>query len=234
MASKGVVSQVVHCWEDVIPEEELARARAAARHDPRGVRPALLMVDLHNRAFGDRREPLDAARQRFPLACGEAAWDALPALEALLDVARRAGVPIVHTTGEPRSEAMLGRVTNLAGKGGISSEWDLDFVEPLRPREGELVVYKPMASAFFGTPLTTHLRRLGVDTLVIAGESTSGCVRASVVDAHSSGYGVLVAEAATFDRSDISHKVNLFDMHQKYAEVCDLETVEQYFQAVGS
>jgi nicotinamidase-related amidase len=230
MAGEDIVSRMVHCWEDVVPGEELARAQGAMRHDPRGSRPALLMVDLHNRAFGDRREPLDTARQRFPLACGEAAWEALPALEELLGLARRAGIPIVHTTGEPRPEAMLGRVTNLVGAGGISGEWDLDFVEGLRPREGELVIYKPMASAFFGTALATHLRRLSIDTLVIAGESTSGCVRASVVDAHSSGFGVLVVEDATFDRSEISHKVNLFDMHQKYAEVCHLEAVRRYLE----
>jgi nicotinamidase-related amidase len=82
-----------------------------------------------------------------------------------------------------------------------------------------VVLFKQRASAFFGTPLVAHLTQLGIDTIIVCGESTSGCVRASTVDGYSYGYHMVMAEECCFDRSDISHKVNLFDLHHKYADV---------------
>ena len=84
---------------------------------------------------------------------------------------------------------------------------------------------KERASAFAGTPLAAHLNELDVNGLIVCGESTSGCVRASVVDAYSAGFHVTVVEECVFDRSELSHKVNLFDMHHKYADVMVLEEV---------
>ena len=81
------------------------------------------------------------------------------------------------------------------------------------------------ASAFSGTPLFSHLSLLGIQSLIACGESTSGCVRASVVDAYSNGFHVVVVEECCFDRSMLSHKVNLFDMHHKYTDVIHLDDV---------
>jgi nicotinamidase-related amidase len=83
------------------------------------------------------------------------------------------------------------------------------------------VVSKAKASAFFGTPLLTHLTRQRIDTLIVAGTTTSGCVRATVVDAMSHGFRVLVAEDACFDRSRFAHAANLFDIQLKYGSVID-------------
>ena len=85
------------------------------------------------------------------------------------------------------------------------------------------MVTKQRASAFYGTPLVAHLTQLGIKTLIVCGESTSGCVRASVVDAYSNGFHVVLVEECCFDRSELSHKVNLFDMHHKYADVMRLD-----------
>ena len=90
---------------------------------------------------------------------------------------------------------------------------------------GEVVIYKERASGFFGTPLIAHLRQAGADSLIIFGESTSGCVRASTVDAYSYGFHNVVVEECTYDRSMLSHKVNLFDLHHKYADVMHIEKV---------
>jgi maleamate amidohydrolase len=87
------------------------------------------------------------------------------------------------------------------------------------------VIYKERASAFFGTPLVAHLQMLRVNSLIICGESTSGCVRASTVDAFSYGFHNVVVEECTYDRSMLSHKVNLFDLHHKYADVLHVEEV---------
>jgi len=95
-----------------------------------------------------------------------------------------------------------------------------------------LIIYKERASAFFGTPLIAHLTWLQADTLLVCGESTSGCVRASVVDAYSFGIHPVVIEECCFDRSLISHKINLFDLHHKYADVMHLDEVKGHLDTM--
>ncbi len=94
-----------------------------------------------------------------------------------------------------------------------------------KPQAGDVVITKQRASVFFGTPLTAHLTQLGIQTLIVCGESTSGCVRATAVDAYSHGYQVVLVEECCFDRSLLSHKVNLFDMHHKYVDVMHVDQV---------
>jgi maleamate amidohydrolase len=94
-----------------------------------------------------------------------------------------------------------------------------------------VVITKQRASAFYGTPLTAHLTQLGVQTLIVCGESTSGCVRASAVDAYSHGYHVVLVEECCFDRSPLSHKINLFDLHHKYADVMHVGEVAEQLSA---
>ena len=95
------------------------------------------------------------------------------------------------------------------------------------------MIYKERASAFFGTPLVAHLRRMGVRSLIVCGESTSGCVRASTVDAYSHGFHNVLVEECTYDRSMLSHKVNLFDLHHKYADVMHVEEVIQHLESMA-
>ncbi|MGH6784613.1 MAG: isochorismatase family protein, partial [Sphingomicrobium sp.] len=103
--------------------------------------------------------------------------------------------------------------------------------EEFKPQPGDVVIFKERASGFFGTPLVAHLTQLGVDSLIVCGESTSGCVRASCVDAYSLGYHVSIVEECVFDRSPLSHKVNLFDLHHKYADVMHLDEVVAHLDA---
>ena len=84
---------------------------------------------------------------------------------------------------------------------------------------------KERPSAFFGTPLVAHLNQRRIDSLIVCGESTSGCVRASCLEGHMYGFHVSIVEECVFDRSEIIHKVNLFDMHHKYADVMKLDEV---------
>jgi nicotinamidase-related amidase len=99
--------------------------------------------------------------------------------------------------------------------------------EEFKPQAGDVMIYKERASGFFGTPLVAHLTQKGIDSLIVCGESTSGCVRASCVDAYSLGYHVSIVEECVFDRSPLSHKVNLFDLHHKYADVMKLEELKE-------
>lgn len=212
-----------HCWDDVVGPDERLIARQYQGERRLGRRPALLLVDCYRKVFGDTPQPLERAIEEFPATCGLAGWEALGALELLLDTARTSRVPVVYTTGEARPAARLGATTLRARVDGEDQAAGYEIVPRLAPRDGELLVRKSRASAFFGTPLSTWLRQLDVDTLVVGGETTSGCVRASVVDAYSHGFAVAVVEEATFDRSLLSHKVNLFDMHLKYASVVHVE-----------
>ena len=97
-----------------------------------------------------------------------------------------------------------------------------------------MVITKQRASVFFGTPLMAHLTQLGVQSLIICGESTPGCVRASAVDAYSNGLHVVLVEECCFDRSILSHKVNLFDMHHKYADVMHVGAVIAHLEALAA
>jgi maleamate amidohydrolase len=212
-----------HCWDDLIgPDERLIAGRYETRR-PLGTRPVVLMIDCYRKVFGDRPQPLADAIDEWPATCGINAWTALPSMEKLLSGAREAGVPVIHTTGEARPGSRLGAATRRARAEGEDDLAGYAFMPSLAPIDGELTVRKSRASAFFGTPVSTWLRQLDADTLIVAGESTSGCVRASAVDAYSHGLNVAVVEEATFDRSMLSHKVNLFDMHLKYASVLHLE-----------
>ncbi|HET8691446.1 MAG TPA: isochorismatase family protein, partial [Steroidobacteraceae bacterium] len=107
------------------------------------------------------------------------------------------------------------------------------FAQGLEPRPGEQVFTKQYASAFFGTGLAEALRALGVDTVLIAGVSTSGCVRASAVDACQHGFVPLVVREAVGDRHPAPHEANLFDLQAKYAEVISLEEAERYLGGAG-
>jgi maleamate amidohydrolase len=219
-----------HCWDDVIGDDErLVASRYDTLRAP-GTRPALLMIDCYRKVFGDGPASLAEAIDRFPSSCGAAAWDALPHLQRLLASARAGGVPVLHTTGDPTA---VGGVTRRRPVADQDEAAGLEFVEELAPRPGEIVVRKSRASAFFGTPLSAILRRLDVDTVVVAGETTSGCVRASAVDAYSHGFSVIVVEEATFDRSPLSHKVNLFDLSLKYARVLHTDQATAYLASVG-
>ena len=97
----------------------------------------------------------------------------------------------------------------------------------------DILILKQRASIFAGTPLSSHLALLGVQSLIVCGESTSGCVRASVVDGYSSGYHVTVVEECTYDRAELTHKVNLFDMHHKYADVMHIDEVLAHLDSLG-
>ena len=114
---------------------------------------------------------------------------------------------------------------------GKVGENPLGIFPAFEPRREDVTIFKLRASGFFGTPLIAHLTQNEVDTVIVCGESTSGCVRASVADAYSYGFHVVVVEECTYDRSLLSHKVNLFDMHHKYADVMHLDEVAERLEA---
>jgi nicotinamidase-related amidase len=210
-----------HCWKDVIDPDTVAVYQAYRRKTYVGANPAVLAIDLYNKAYlgGDR--PVVEVDREHSGSCGENAWRALPPTQQLFAAARRAGVPVIYTTRHVDTGGVQSTNRNFSRL----ADDVYDIKAELAPAPGELVIYKERASAFFGTPLIAHLQMKGVDSLIICGESTSGCVRASTVDAYSYGFHNVVVEECTYDRSMITHKVNLFDLHHKYADVLHVEEV---------
>ncbi len=218
-----------HAWEDVIDDEIRAIAgNYAARMGLRD-RPALLCIDNYNAVFGDQPQPVQEAMKRFPSSCGLAAWDAIEPTRRLMSAARSAGIPLIHTHGMAELPDLVQRAqTTKRSATGHDRAWDMAHFAQLAPLPGEIVIDKLRATAFYGTPVNAYLTQLGVNTLIFCGNSTSGCVRASAVDGYNAGYRVAVVEECVFDRNWLSHKVNLFDLNSKYADVMFLDEVLQY------
>jgi nicotinamidase-related amidase len=219
-----------HCWRDLVPREIVDVYRFYRRETFVGPRPALLAIDLYNLVFEGGPRPVAEVVQAHPSSCGVHAWSAIAPLQELFALARSRGLPIFYTTVETRKEAGPGQVraTNRAARVGDDA---YRIREEFRSEPGDVVIYKERASAFFGTPLIAHLHRRGVESLIVCGESTSGCVRASVVDAYSYGFHTVVVEEGCFDRSPLSHAINLFDMHHKYADVMHLAELKRHLGA---
>ena len=210
-----------HCWKDIVDAETLEIYEPYRREVRVGRNPAVLAIDLYNKAYQGGPGPVREVNRRHPGACGEHAWNALEPTRQLFAAARKAGIPVIYTTRHADTDG----VRSTHRRMGREPEELYHIKEELAPMPGDLVIYKERASGFFGTPLVAHLRKLGAESLIICGESTSGCVRASTVDAYSYAFHNVVVEECTYDRSLLSHKVNLFDLHHKYADVMHVEEV---------
>jgi maleamate amidohydrolase len=214
-----------HCWKDVIPEADLQLYAGWRRETFVGPRPALLAIDLYDLVYRGGPKPPIELNDHYPNTCGIFAHRAIEPTKKLFAAARRAGIPIFYCTQETRP--------NNRPKGAVSTRNQRPRPGPdaysiyheFTPKPSDVVIWKQRASAFQGSPLFSHLSILGIQSLIVCGESTSGCVRASVVDAYSSGFHVAVVEECTFDRAELTHKVNLFDLHHKYADVMHLDEV---------
>jgi nicotinamidase-related amidase len=212
-------------WDDVIPESDKAWYRHYWQGDPAerplrgGARPAVIVVDMWD---------LTKTLVEWPSGYSDTGEDCAAAIRRLLDVARPTGVPVFFTSNYPPNSqptpAELGRWV-----GTIMRTETHEIYDVIRPVEGEVVIYKgARPSAFFGTNLASMLIYHDIDTVIVTGMLTSGCVRATVFDAFQYNYQVIVPEECVADRAQISHKVNLFDMHMKYADVVPLADVISY------
>ena len=217
-----------HSWQDVVSAEDIELYKHYQRELFVGRRPAILAIDLYNSAYQGGPRPVHEVAKEFPSACGEYAWNAIEPTKQLFAMARARGFPVVYTTGEDRPEARPNRLrsTNRSPKNR-----PFGIYEAFAPEPEDLIIYKQRASGFYGTPLVAQLVQMGVDTVLVCGESTSGCVRASVADAYSNGFHVVIAEECVYDRALLSHKVNLFDMHHKYADVMHLDELAEHLEA---
>lgn len=214
-------------WEDLLTERD-KQVISAAGYDKEGAsswksrgmgtNPVVLVIDMQRLVVGEDEPILDAIED-YRTAMGEIAWDAIDHIELFLDFAREQGLPVMYTRVVPSSY-------------DDPDHDDLDIVEAVVPEDGEVVVDKSYASAFYGTDLLSRLVRGDHDSVIIVGNSTSGCVRATAIDAQQNGFDVILPQECLFDRIEASHKVALLDMWMKYAEVLEREEVEAYVEEI--
>lgn len=198
-------------------EDLQATVRAGFGHRaPRGSSPAIVVVDLC-RGFTDVASPL-----------GSDLTQVVEATSDLIEAARLATAPVVFTTisydeaeADGVGNAWLAKSPGLRVLRAGSEAVQIDPRLPYRPDDP--VLAKKGASAFFGTPLASMLTSLRVDTVLVCGATTSGCVRATVVDAVQSGFNVLVPRECVGDRARGPHTASLFDIDAKYGDVIALE-----------
>ena len=206
-----------------------------------GKRPAVIVVDVNYHFCGDRPAPILESIKRWRASCGEEAWQGIAAIRKLLAAARERGLPVIYTTGARRDDgwdagswAWKNPRTNekpTTEHGGLDGN---TIVREIEPQPRDIVIPKHKPSAFFGTPLLSFLVHLGVDSLLLAGTTTSGCVRATAVDAFSNNYRVAVVEECCFDRAQASHALSLCDLHAKYADIVGLDDAVQFVKSLDA
>jgi len=216
-----------HIWDDLLSEQDkqvISKAgydeSGAASWESRGLgeNPMVLVIDMQRLVVGEDEPILDAIED-YRTAMGDIAWEAIEHMDPFLEFARDRGLPVTYTRVVPSSY-------------DDPDHEDLDIVEPVEPEPEDTVIDKSYASAFYGTDLLSRLVRGDHDSVIIVGNSTSGCVRATSVDAQQHGFDVILPQECLFDRIEASHKIGLLDLWMKYAEVQELEEVEAYVESV--
>ncbi|MYZ45205.1 isochorismatase family protein [Schauerella aestuarii] len=222
-------------WDNIISEDEQRAYRAAGFGRPSGlgVRPALLIIDVQYRTVGTTPQPFWESIKEFPTSCGDVGWKAVGNIAKLLATFRERGWPVLYPHVAPKTSTDAGRLADKVPSIMTIPAHGYDFVKEVAPQPGDVLLPKKHPSAFFGTALASHLIDLQADTLIVTGCTTSGCVRGSVVDAFSLNFRVFVPQDAVYDRSQVSHAVNLFDMSEKYADVGTTESIIASLQNVG-
>jgi maleamate amidohydrolase len=214
-------------WMKQVPPDEVKNYDKAGfmAEAKIGERTALIVIDVTYGFTGSEGLTMDEAIAEFRPACGPIAWETMPRIARLINMFRELGRPVVFTRGHPYNVLFAGKATKSTRSMKQPPKFN-EFPPQIMPREDEFILEKTRASVFFQTPMASYLVQNQIDTVVVCGVSTSGCVRASVVDCFSHGFNTIVIDDCCFDRSNYAHCANLFDMHAKYANVISLDELE--------
>jgi len=227
-------------WTGLLSPAELERLKRArfGRRIGFGARPAILVIDVQNYMVGDRPEPIELSARRFPSSCGLRGWEAMSAIRNLLDVAHERHVPVFYTRfalrRDGRDIGVYGRKRELLQTENwcIEGTFGAEISAEIAPTEADMSFVKKKPSAFWGTPLLGYLVDRKIDSVLVTGGTTSNCVRATVFDSASYNFRTMVIEECVFDRVEISHRVNLFDMDRQFADVVTLAATLEYLRAL--
>lgn len=231
-------------WKDNLSPADRTRIRKTGLTGPEGLgkSPALLVIDVSWAFAGDDpKEDIFDSIRRWPNSCGREGWDAIARIATLISTAREAGLPVIYSTGRTRADGWdvgswrwKNARTDLAPARAERRPVGNEIVNALEPAPSELVFRKRKPSMFFGTQAATRLRQYGCDSVILTGTTTSGCVRASAVDAFSHGFRVCAVSDACFDRGEASHAIALFDVAMRYGSVMEAIGAVAHMRAVHS
>ena len=216
-------------WEQYITDD-VKSMYAHYRSEPKiRKRPCLLLIDLYNLSYKGGNLPVSEVIKTNPSGCGEHAYRAIEPTKKLIGLFRHHKLPIIFTTRDWKAHTGGTHSTQRQRKNIYEADYDIYAELPLEP--SDILIRKSRASVFFNTELDDVIKEQGIDSIMVGGESTSGCVRASVVDAYSRSLPPVLIEECVFDRNPISHAINLFDMHHKYGHVTTLDKATRLLDA---
>jgi nicotinamidase-related amidase len=191
----------------------MSRGASTFSSRSQGESPALLIVDMQ-RLFVGADVPILEALAEAPTMIGEAGWRAIECMSPLIEQVQKQGFPVIYAKMMPHNVSVDDPL--------------LTIVDALQPCATDKIINKTTSSMFFQTGLTEYLRSQGCDSVILVGNSTSGCIRTAAVDANQYGFSVYVPYECVFDRIEASHKIGLLDMWMKYANVLSTsETIER-------
>lgn len=222
-------------WEDELSETDKVVIKKGGYGKKRGLgkKPLLVIIDVQHNYVGEDK-PIEEQIDKWPSGGGEKAWTAIRKIKELKEEAKNAGIPIMYTRNVQKKSIDFDSFAMKADRDNskyIDGQPETQIVKEIAPEENEIVVDKSYASAFYGTPLISYLIKMAIDSLIIVGGSSSGCVRASAVDAVTRNFNVAVVEDATYDRIELSHKAALLDLWMKYCDVSSADEVLEYMQS---
>lgn len=226
-------------WDEFITDLD-RQVFAAAGYGKRigfGTRPALFVIDVQYNFLGDTPMPILEAVKQYRTACGEEGWKAVPHIKRLLDIARAKNFPVFYSISERRKDHADSGVQRFKNHrhedgGSVIGSKGVEVPEELVFLEKDTRISKRKPSAFFGTLLMSYLNDLDVDSIVLTGTSTSGCIRATAVDAYSYNFRTVIPEECVFDRFASSHAINLRDLDTKYADVISTDETAALLEAL--
>ncbi|MCI9331144.1 MAG: isochorismatase family protein [Oscillibacter sp.] len=218
-------------WNDMLTGHDRKCLANTASFQPRrglGKRPAIIVIDMQRAVIGEDR-PIYEQQDRYPYACGNFAWAAIRHIQPLLSYARAHGVPILYSKHCYRPEyGFAGRPANDVF---AFDNPDCDIIPQLAPVvPGDTVVEKQGPSVFFATNVNNSLRSKGVDTVLLVGNTTSGCARATAIDATSLSFHTALIEECVFDRLEMAHRASMFDLQYKYCDVLPIREIYEYLE----
>ncbi|MCU6794110.1 MULTISPECIES: isochorismatase family protein [Paenibacillus] len=224
-------------WERFLSERDKEHDQRRGKQELAGFgeKPALVLIDMYYSVLGLERQEIFESMKTWPGSTGLEGWEAVDRTAELLAVARDNQIPVFHVKGmDNLIKPWIHRKRQPSAMSSEMKKKGMEIVDEVKPIPGEVVIEKSAPSCFQGTPLSFQLVSLGIDTVIVCGETTSGCIRASVVDGATQRFKMGVVEEGVFDRTEASHWMNLYDMHQKYADVVGVEYAKQYFQKIGA
>ncbi len=219
-------------WEELLTEADKLVIERGGYGKSRGLgkKPLLLIIDPQYNYMGEN-VPIEEQLHKYPSGGGQAAWATVDNVKELKALADELDIPTIYTRNVQKKSIQFDSFALKANRDNsnyVDGMPGTMIIEELLPTEKDIVVDKCYASAFFGTPLISYLVKLGVDSLIVVGGSTSGCVRATIVDAVTHNFNVAIIEDAVYDRIELSHKAALLDLWMKYCDVLSTEDIKDY------